>query len=109
MLSLGGIGFIVAAWIYLLPIIIAPPGLTTAEFETLAAESMFTGEFRRDLSDSDALHWGEGKVYVGETSIALHGSIAPGPAYKLYLSPVFVETESDLLWVRGTDGISRHR
>ena len=58
---------------------------------------MFTSEFRRDLGDSDVLHWGEGKVYVGERSIVLHGSIAPGPAYKLYMSPVFVETEEDFM------------
>ncbi len=51
--------------------------------------------FRRDLEDSDAFHWGEGEVFVGTESIALKGEIAPGPDYKLYLSPVFVETEAD--------------
>ena len=97
----GAIGFIgFAAGIYLLPIIIAPPGLTPTELEALAAKSVFTGEFRHDLGDSDFLHWGEGTVYVGESSIALRGSIAPGPAYKLYLSPVFVETEDDFLRTR---------
>jgi hypothetical protein len=57
----------------------------------------FTGEFRRDLKDSDFLHWGEGKLAVGERQIALIGKLAPGPDYKLYLSPEFVETEADFL------------
>ena len=41
------------------------------------------------------MHWGEGKVSVGNKSIALMGELAPGPDYKLYLSPEFVETEAD--------------
>jgi hypothetical protein len=53
------------------------------------------GTFRRDLKDSDALHWGEGTVSIGAASIVLEGEIAPGPDYKLYLSPEFVETEAD--------------
>ena len=40
-----------------------------------------------------ALHWGEGSVSVGTASISLMGKLAPGPDYKLYLSPEFVETE----------------
>lgn len=39
------------------------------------------------------MHWGEGKVSIGTDSISLMGRLAPGPDYKLYLSPVFVETE----------------
>ena len=50
------------------------------------------GEFRRDLPGSDALHWGEGRVYVGRDSITFEGELAPGPDYKLYLSPEYVET-----------------
>jgi hypothetical protein len=60
-----------------------------------AASATFKGEFRRDLKDSDALHWGEGAVTVGARSIAMAGRLAPGPDYKLYLSPEFVETEAD--------------
>ncbi|MCA3160223.1 MAG: DM13 domain-containing protein [Burkholderiales bacterium] len=47
------------------------------------------------LKDSDALHWGEGKVSVSADVISFHSKLAPGPDYKLYLSPVFVETEAD--------------
>jgi hypothetical protein len=83
------------AGIYLLPILIAPAAPSGAEVARLAAGAAYTGEFRRDLKDSDALHWGEGVVSVGRDHVTLMGRIAPGPDYKLYLSPTFVETEAD--------------
>ena len=88
-----GIGF--ALGIYTLPILIAPAAPSPAEVAAEAQKASFTGRFRRDLKDSDALHWGEGTVSVSRTSIALAGELAPGPDYKLYLSPEFVETEAD--------------
>lgn len=87
------IGF--ALGIYALPILIAPPAPTAAEISAQRAQASYTGEFRRNLQDSDALHWGEGTVSITATHIALAGELAPGPDYKLYLSPVFVETEAD--------------
>lgn len=81
--------------IYLLPILIAPAAPTAEEIAAMARQATFSGEFRRDLEDSDALHWGEGKVSVGPQAISLSGRLAPGPDYKLYLSPAFVETEAD--------------
>jgi hypothetical protein len=81
--------------IYALPILTAPPAPSAAEVHAHAAQAAFKGQFRRDLKDSDMLHWGEGELSVGPTAIALMGEIAPGPAYKLYLSPEFVETEAD--------------
>ncbi len=87
-----GIGF--ALGIYMLPILIAPDGPGEQEVQSVADNSRFTAEFRRDLQDSDALHWGEGTLYVGPDSIALEGRLAPGPDYRLYLSPEFVETEA---------------
>lgn len=89
------VGF--AAGIYLLPILTAPPPPTASELETTVKQARFSGEFQRDLQDSDALHWGEGEVFVGRKSIALDGEVSPGPAYKLYLSREFVETEADFL------------
>lgn len=68
----------------------------------MAERAEFSGQFRRDLQDSDALHWGEGTVFVGNTAISLEGSIAPGPDYKLYLSPEFVETEKDFNRLKST-------
>ena len=54
-----GIGF--ALGIYLLPIISAPPAPSDAEVTAAMSDAKFTGEFRRDLQDSDALHWGKGR------------------------------------------------
>jgi hypothetical protein len=88
-----GLGF--ALGVYTLPILIAPPAPSGAEVAKQAASASYTGKFRRDLKDSDALHWGEGTVSIGPKSIALDGELAPGPDYKLYLSPEFVETEAD--------------
>jgi hypothetical protein len=87
------IGF--ALGVYLLPILIAPPAPSAAEVAVQAEKANYRGQFRRDLKDSDALHWGEGTVSVSRASIALAGELAPGPDYKLYLSPEFVETEAD--------------
>jgi hypothetical protein len=89
------IGF--AAGIYLLPILTAPPAPSAAELGTAAAEAEFKGRFRRDLKDSDFAHWGEGEVSVSRKAISLAGRLAPGPDYKLYLSPEFVETKQDFL------------
>jgi hypothetical protein len=88
-----GLGF--ALGVYMLPILIAPPAPSGAEVAQQAASAAYTGRFRRDLKDSDALHWGEGTVSIGPKSIAFDGELAPGPDYKLYLSPEFVETEAD--------------
>jgi len=90
---IGAIGF--AAGIYALPILTAPPAPSMAEVQTVAAQAQFKAEFRRDLKDSDALHWGEGAVSVSRKAVSLMGKLAPGPDYKLYLSPEFVETEAD--------------
>lgn len=88
-----GIGF--ALGIYLLPVLTAPTAPSTADAASAAGAAAFTGRFKRDLKDSDLLHWGEGTVTVGRERIALVGKLAPGPDYKLYLSPEFVETEAD--------------
>ena len=87
------VGF--ALGVYFLPVLIAPPAPTPAEVNAHAAQAAYKGTFRRDLKDSDALHWGEGTVSVSRDAIALMGELAPGPDYKLYLSPQFVETEAD--------------
>ena len=87
-----GIGF--ALGIYLLPILTAPASPEAAVVRSVADSALFTGEFRRDLEDSDALHYGEGMLFVGTDTIAFAGRLAPGPDYRLYLSPEFVETEA---------------
>nr|WP_137918333.1 DM13 domain-containing protein [Hydrogenophaga sp. 2FB] len=84
-----------AAGIYLLPILIAPTAPDATEVGALAAKAPFSGQFRRDLKGSDALHWGEGTVSVGPSAVALMGRLAPGPDYKLYLAPSFVQDEAE--------------
>ena len=91
--AVGAIGF--AGGIYMLPILIAPPAPAEAEVLEIASQAQFTSEFRRDLAGSDALHWGEGIVSVSRSAVSLMGKLAPGPDYKLYLSPEFIETEAD--------------
>jgi hypothetical protein len=86
-----------ALGVYALPILIAPAAPTDAWVSSAAGEAAYSGRFRRDLKDSDALHWGEGTVSVGSKHIALAGKLAPGPDYKLYLSPAFVETEAEFI------------
>jgi len=89
------VGF--ALGIYALPILTAPPAPSAAEIASQTSQATYTGQFRRDLKDSDLLHWGEGTVSVSPQSIVLSGKLAPGPDYKLYLSPEFVETEADFV------------
>jgi hypothetical protein len=86
-----------ALGIYVLPILTAPAAPTAAEAAAAAEGAAFTGRFRRDLKDSDPLHWGDGAVSVGARNVVLVGKLAPGPDYKLYLSPEFVETKADFL------------
>ncbi|MBT8078116.1 MAG: DM13 domain-containing protein [Gammaproteobacteria bacterium] len=85
------------AGVYFLPILTAPPAPDIAVVRDQATVAEFTGQFRRELADSDAVHWGDGTVFLSREAIVLDGRIAPGPDYKLYLSPVFVETEDDFL------------
>lgn len=91
-----------ALGVYFLPILIAPQAPSRQAVQAAAMGAQFSGTFRRDLKDSDALHWGEGKVSVTAQAIALDGELAPGPDYKLYLSPAFVETEADFRRLKAT-------
>lgn len=84
-----------ALGVYFLPILTAPQAPAAAEVAAAAGKAQFKGEFRRNLKDSDFLHWGEGTVSVSASAVALMGKVSPGPDYKLYLSPEFVETEAD--------------
>jgi hypothetical protein len=84
-----------ALGIYVLPLLIAPQSPSAGEVASQMASARYAGTFRRELRDSDALHWGTGTVSIGARSIAFEGELAPGPDYKLYLSPEFVETEAD--------------
>jgi hypothetical protein len=96
--AVGMVGF--GAGIYVLPILTAPPSPAVADLVEAADRSLYSGQFRPDLDGSDAFHWGEGSVYIGHDAISLQGRIAPGPDYKLYLSPEFVNSEADFFRLR---------
>lgn len=89
------VGF--ALGVYLLPILTAAPGPDQAALEATAASAEFKGNFKRDLKGSDFLHWGEGEVRVMRDKIAHAGRLSPGPDYKLYLTPDFVDDEESFL------------
>ena len=100
MLAVAAAGFV--GGIFALPILIAPPAPTMNEIKAATKQALFSGQFKRDLKDSDAFHWGEGVVSVASNGIFLMGKIAAGPDYKLYLSPSFVETEADFNRLKST-------
>jgi len=90
------------AGIYVLPILTAPPAPSKEEIKIMSSQAKYSAQFRKDLKDSDVLHWGEGTVSVGSKSIAFMGKLAPGPDYKLYLSPEFIETEDEFNRLKNT-------
>lgn len=98
--AVGVLGF--GAGIYALPILTAPPAPSETEIKAMSSQAKYTAQFQRGLKDSDAFHWGEGTVSVGTKSITLMGKLAPGPDYKLYLSPEFIETEADFIRLKTT-------
>ena len=89
-----------ALGVYLLPILTAPPSLDRAMLAETANAAQFQTTFSRDLPGSDLLHWGEGTVSVTPEKIVHEGKLAPGPDYKLYLVPEFVDDEASFLKVK---------
>ena len=90
-----GAGF--AAGVYALPILTAPAAPEQALLEQAATTATFTATFDRTLPGSDLFHWGEGTVSLSPTQITHMGRLAPGPDYKLYLVPDFVQDEAQFL------------
>ena len=86
--------------VYFLPILTAEEGLDDSQIAQLSQSIERQGTFVRELADSDAFHWGEGKINVSDEKIWLEGKIAPGPDYRLYMIPQFVETEADFMAIK---------
>ncbi|WP_246162297.1 DM13 domain-containing protein [Roseovarius faecimaris] len=82
-----------AIGVYTLPILTAPPSPDQAMLDQSAKAAVFTAEFATGLPGNDALHWGEGTVSLTATQIVHTGRLAPGPDYRLYLVPEFVDDE----------------
>tara|TARA_B100000767_G_C19751981_1_gene531235 strand:+ start:327 stop:725 length:399 start_codon:yes stop_codon:yes gene_type:complete len=77
-----------------LPILIAPPAPSNVEIQAVSSQPLYSAQFIKNLKGSDTFHWGEGTVAIGNDTITFIGKLAPGPDYKLYLSPKFLETEA---------------
>ncbi|VWC50871.1 hypothetical protein BLA6863_07872 [Burkholderia lata] len=89
-----------AAGIYVLPILTASEGASAVELQVAADNARHTGRFERGLPGSDPLHWADGKLTITDSSIAFEGNIAPGPDYKIYLVPEFVDTRASFLAIK---------
>lgn len=87
----------IALGMYLLPIFTAEPSPTAEALAKVQGSADYQAQFERQRSGSDWLHWGQGSLYLTPKTIAFRGELAPGPDYRLYLSPVFVEDEQQFL------------
>ena len=78
--------------VYFLPIIIAEAPadetLIIAQAESAERQAMFV----KDRAGSDPFHGGEGTLFLSKDRVTLEGEVSPGPDYRLYLTPEFVET-----------------
>ena len=92
------IGF--ALGVYMLPILIAHNAPSDVEVARVADKAIFTTQFNRDLPGSDFLHWGEGELSISARRVSFSGELAPGPDYRLYLTPRLVLTEEEFLAVK---------
>jgi len=95
-----GLAFL--AGVYSLPIIMATPDPTSGALALTIKNTRYVATISESLEDSDWLHWGEGRFSLGDDYIVFQGQLAPGPAYRLYLSPTFIETEEDFLQQKST-------
>lgn len=93
------VGF--ALGVYFLPILTAPASPDAAMLQEKAQSAAYTATLTRDLAGSDFLHWGEGTISLSASEIVHEGALAPGPDYKLYLVPEFVEDEAGFERVKG--------
>jgi len=89
-----------ALGIYMLPILTAPPGPDEAALRATQTSALYKGHFDRNLKGSDLVHWGEGEVRILPDKIAHEGRLSPGPDYKLYLAPDFVNTKEGFLGIK---------
>jgi hypothetical protein len=94
----GAVGF--GLGIYFLPILTAGPGLDQAAVQALGTSAERRGRFVRDLPGSDALHWVDGTIMTNANKIWLDGTISPGPDYRLYLAPEFVDDGAGFLAIK---------
>jgi hypothetical protein len=88
-----GVGF--GLGVYYLPILVAERAPDAGALAAAAKGSAYKATFRKDLPGSDEFHWGTGTISVTPQAIVHQGELAPGPDYKIYLAPRYVETDAD--------------
>jgi hypothetical protein len=90
-----------ALGIYLLPIITAPPSPDRAMLEESAAlGALHRGTPPRSQGEAISCTGAKARSASAPDRITHRGSLAPGPDYKLYLVPEFVEDEAQFEAVR---------
>jgi hypothetical protein len=89
-----------ALGIYLLPILIAPSAPSDAEVAQVSDKAIFMTMFKKDLPGSDFLHWGVGELSISTRRVSFTGELAPGPDYRLYLTPVLALDEQEFLAIK---------
>ncbi|MGB2343913.1 MAG: DM13 domain-containing protein [Candidatus Puniceispirillaceae bacterium] len=94
----GAVGF--GLGVYFLPILTAGPGLDQVAVQALATSAERRGRFVRDLPGSGAFHWGDGTIMMNANKIWLDGTILPGPNYRLYPAPEFVDDGAGFLAIK---------
>lgn len=80
--------------VYFLPILVAQRAPDAATLASAAKSAAYTATFKKDLPGSDAVHWGTGTISVTRDQIVHQGELAPGPDYKIYLAPSYVDTDA---------------
>jgi hypothetical protein len=95
-------GFAFFMGIYSLPIIMAPADPSSAALALSIKNTRYVATIADDLTDSDWLHWGKGTFSLGDDYIVFQGTLAPGPSYRLFLSPTFVETEKEFIHMKSS-------
>jgi hypothetical protein len=90
----------IATGIYALPVLTEPNPPHESELRTTRTDLLYMGRFQRNLKGSDFLHWSDGEVRILKNRIAHEGRIAPGPDYKLYLAPHFVENKNAFIDIK---------
>lgn len=90
--------------VYYLPILVASDGASDDVLAAAKSDAMIRANFGKDLKGSDAYHWGEGTLHLtqegGQYFFTLEGRVSPGPDYKLYLTPAYVEDEAEFLAIK---------
>jgi len=89
-----------ALGIYLLPILIAPSAPSDAEVAQASGKAIYSTRFNKDLPGSDFLHWGVGEISISTRRVSFTGELAPGPDYRLYLTPTLALDEQQFLAIK---------